>query len=33
MYKCAELFHTNNKKVLRNLAKCVYLSFNETTVG
>ena len=27
------LFHTNNKKVLRNLAKYVYLSFNETTVG
>ena len=33
MYKCVELFHTNNKKVLRNLAKYVYLSFNETTVS
>ena len=32
MYKCIELFQTNNKKVLRNLAKYVYLSFNETTV-
>ena len=33
MYKCVELFHTNNKKVLRNFAKYVYLSFNETTVS
>ena len=33
MYKCVELFRTNNKKVLRNFAKYVYLSFNETSVG
>ena len=28
MYKCVEMFCTRNKKVARNLAKYVYLSFN-----
>ena len=33
MYKGVQLFHTNNKEVLQNFVKYVYLSFNDTTVG